>query len=64
MTKDIYFSQPIQDKEVLAEDEQTFLAKQQVRFFTMKANNLFLQIKNKYKFCKMSLFNQKIKTHQ
>ena len=41
MTKVIYFSQPIQDKEVLAEDEQTFLAKQQVRFFTMKANNLF-----------------------
>ena len=36
VTNVIYFSQPIQDKEVLAEDEQTFLAKQQVRFFTMK----------------------------
>lgn len=25
--------QPIQDKEIIAEDEQTFLAKQQVGFF-------------------------------
>lgn len=27
-----FFSQPIQDKEILAEDEQTFLARQQVSF--------------------------------
>ena len=26
--------QPIQDKEIIAEDEQTFLAKQQVGFFS------------------------------
>lgn len=33
--------QPIQDKEIIAEDEQTFLAKQQVGFFGIGNLRLF-----------------------
>ena len=37
-----YYLQPIQDKEIVAEDEQTFLAKQQVGF--LKVNMWFWKI--------------------